>query len=178
MSFTSQLIIIIIHYASLLGLLICGSLSLIHSDRRKKLLFLILTFLFVGILSFVYYSGILVFIVGVFVIFFLVSLYLFVFQIEFFGSKTNEDQDARNNNKIKKTIGGIILPVLFSAGIGYLFYIYTSDFLKDTVLNGNIYIVGLGDISKQFFIEYGPIMVIVIASLFISFLWFIMISKD
>ena len=177
MSFTSQLIIIIIHYASLLGLLICGLLSLIHSDRRKKLLFLILVFLFVGILSFVYYSGILVFIVGVFVIFFLVSLYLFVFQIEFFESKTDEDRDRRNDNKIK-TIGGIILPALFCAGIGYLFYIYTSDFLKDAVLSGNIYIVGLGDINKQFFIEYSPILVIVIASLFISFLWFIMISKD
>ena len=177
MSFTSQLIIIILHYASLLGLLICGLLSLIHSDRRKKLLFLILVFLFVGILSFVYYSGILVFIVGVFVIFFLVSLYLFVFQIEFFESKTDEDRDRRNDNKIK-TIGGIILPALFCAGIGYLFYIYTSDFLKDAVLSGNIYIVGLGDINKQFFIEYSPILVIVIASLFISFLWFIMISKD
>jgi hypothetical protein len=178
MSFTSQLIIIIIHYASLLGLLICGSLSLIHSDRRKKLLFLILTFLFAGILSFVYYSGILVFIVGVFVIFFLVSLYLFVYQIEFFGIKTDGDGDRRNDDKIKKIIGRIILPVLFCAGIGYLFYIYTSDFLRDAVLNGNIYIVGLGDINKQFFIEYGPILVIVIASLFISFLWFIMISKD
>ena len=177
MSFTSQLIIIILHYASLLGLLICGLLSLIHSDRRKKLLFLILVFLFVGILSFVYYSGILVFIVGVFVIFFLVSLYLFVFQIEFFESKTDEDRDRRNDNKIK-TIGGIILPALFCAGIGYLFYIYTSDLLKDAVLSGNIYIVGLGDINKQFFIEYSPILVIVIAALFISFLWFIMISKD
>ena len=177
MSFTSQLIIIILHYASLLGLLICGLLSLIHSDRRKKLLFLIMVFLFVGILSFVYYSGILVFIVGVFVIFFLVSLYLFVFQIEFFESKTDEDRDRRNDNKIK-TIGGIVLPALFCAGIGYLFYIYTSDFLKDAVLSGNIYIVGLGDINKQLFIEYSPILVIVIASLFISFLWFIMISKD
>jgi len=178
MSFTSQLIIIIIHYASLLGLLICGLLSLVHSDRRKKLLFLILAFLFIGILNFVYYSGILVFIVGVFVIFFLVSLYFFVFQIEFFESKTDEGQDRRNDNKIKKTIGGIILPALFCAGIGYLFYIYTSDFMKDVVLSGNIYIVGLGDINKQFFIEYSPILVIVIASLFISFLWFIMISKD
>jgi len=177
MSFTSQLIIIIIHYASLLGLLICGLLSLIHSNRRKKLLFLILVFLFVGILSFVYYSGILVFIVGVFVIFFLVSLYLSVFQIEFF-EKTDGGQDRRNDNKIKKTIGGIILPALFCVGIGYLFYIYTSDFLKEAVLSGNIYIVGLGDINKQFFVEYSPILVIVIASLFISFLWFIMISKD
>src|SRR4030042_7185113 len=103
MSFTSQLIIIIIHYTSLLGLLICGALSLIHSDRRKKLLFLILTFLFVGILSFIYYSGILVFIIGVFVIFFLVSLYLFVYQIEFFGIKTAGDGNRRNDNKIKKT---------------------------------------------------------------------------
>lgn len=165
------------HYASLIGLLICGLLSLIHYDRRKKLLFLILTFLFVGILSFVYYSGILVFIVGVFIIFFLVSLYLFVYQIEFFGIKTAGDGNKRNDNKIKKT-GGIILPVLFCTGIGYLFYIYTSGFLRDTVLKGNIYIVGPGDIGKQFFIENGLILVIVIASLFISFLWFMMISKD
>jgi hypothetical protein len=178
MSFTSQLIIIIIHYTGLLGLLVCGLLSLIHSSRRKKLLFLILAFLFVGILGFVYYSGILVFIVGVFIIFFLVSLYLYVFQIKFFGIKTDEDRDRINDSKIKKTIGGVILPVLFCAGIGYLFYTYTSDFLKDAVLSGNIYIAGLGDITRQLFIEFSPILVIVIASLFISFLWFIMISKD
>jgi len=178
MSFTSQLIIIIIHYASLLGLLIFGLLSLIHSDRRKKLLFLILVFIFVGILSFVYYSGILVFIVGVFVIFFLFSLYSYVFHIKFFEITNNGNRDIRDDSKIKKIIGSIILPALFCAGIGYLFYIYTSDFLKDAVLSGNIYIAGLGDINNQFFIEYSPILVIVVASLFISFLWFIMISKD
>lgn len=178
MSFTSQLIIIIIHYASLLGLLICGLLSLIHTDRRKKLLFLFLTFLFMGILSFVYYSGILVFIIGIFVIFFLISLYLLVFQVEFFGSRAEQDGDRKKDSRIKKAIFDIALPSLFCAGIGYLFYVYTSDFLKKVIISGNIYIVGPADISKQFFTEYGPVLIIVIASLFISFLWFIIISKD
>ncbi len=178
MSLTSQLIIIIIHYASLLGLLICGVLSLIHSDRRKKLLFLFLTFLFMGILSFVYYSGILVFIIGIFVIFFLISLYLFVFQLQFFGSKDKQNGDRKKGSKIKKMIFEITLPVLFCAGIGYLFYVYTSNFLKKVIISGNIYIVGPGDINRQFFTEYSPVLIIMIASLFISFLWFIIISKD
>ncbi|HEY4695553.1 MAG TPA: hypothetical protein VIH13_01535 [Candidatus Hydromicrobium sp.] len=178
MSFISQLIMIIIHYASIFGLVICGLLSLILSDRRKKLLFLFLTFLFVGVLSFVYYSGILFFIVGIFIMFFFVSLYLFVFQIEFFGSKTEPDENKRPNGKIKKIISGIVLPFLFCAAVGYLFYIYTSDFLKRVNSSGNIYIVGLSDINKQFFTEYSLILVIVIVSLFISFLWFIIISRD
>lgn len=178
MSFTSQLIIIIIHYASLLGLLICGLLSLTHPDRRKKLLFLFLTFLFMGILSFVYYSGILVFIIGIFVFFFLLSLYLFVFQVEFFGSKTEQDRDRKKYSRIKKVIFDITLPFLFCAGIGYLFYMYTSDFVKKMVISGSIYIVSSADISKRFFTEYSPVLIIVIASLVISFLWFIIISKD
>ena len=168
----------IMHYASIFGLLISGLLSLILPDKRKKILFLFISFLFVGILSFVYYSGILFFIIGIFIIFFFVSLYLFVFQIEFFGSKTERDEDKRPDNKIKKIIRGIVLPILFCASIGYLFYIYTSDFLKRVNISGNIYIVGLSDINEQFFTEYGLILVIVIASLFISFLWFIIISRE
>ena len=70
MSFLSQLIIIIINYISTAGLLACGLLSLFLKDKKRKLLFLLLAFLFIGALSFVYYSEILFFITGVIVIFF------------------------------------------------------------------------------------------------------------
>jgi len=176
MSLGSQLILIIIHYISLFGLVISGLLSLILTSKRKKLIFLFLSFLFVGILSFVYYWCILFFIAGIFIMFFFLSLYLFVFQIELFGDK--ERLDEKINGNIKGTIVDIILPFLFCAAIGYLIYNYTSDFLQKVSGSGNIFIIGLSDIAGKFFTNYSLILIIIIAVLFVSFLWFIIISLD
>ena len=176
MSFGSQLILIIIHCASLFGLAISGLLSLILISKRKKLIFLFLSFLFVGILSFVYYSGILFFIAGIFVMFFFISLYMFVFQIELFGDK--ERLDEKLNNNIKGIIVHIILPFLFYAAIGYLIYNYTSGFLQKVSGSGNIFIIGLSDITGKFFTNYSLILIIIIAVLFVSFLWFIIVSLE
>jgi len=177
MSFISQLIIMIMHYASIFGLLISGLLSLILPDKRKKILFLFISFLFVGILSFVYYSGILFFIVGILMVFFFISLYLFVFQMEIFGNKTGLDENKKLNGRVKNTLLNIIIPLLFCATAGYFIYNYTFDFLRSVSGSGNIFIAGLGDISKQFFTDYSLILVIIVASLFMSFLWFIIISQ-
>jgi len=178
MSFVSQLIIVIIHYASIFGLLISGLLSLILPDKRKKMLFLFISFLFAGILSFVYYSAILFFIVGILMVLFFLSLYLFVLQIEIFGNKTGPDENKKLNGRAKNILLNIIVPLLFCAAAVYFFYKYTVDFLRSVSGSGNIFIAGLGDISKQFFTDYSLILVIITASLLMSFLWFIIISKS
>ncbi len=178
MSIVSQLVIVIIHYTSIVGLVISGLLLLILTNKRKKLLFLFLSFLFAGVLSFVYYSALLFFIVGILMVLFFISLYLFVFQMELFGSKTGLNESKISNGVTKNIILSIVLPLLFCAAVGYLIYSYTSDFLKKITNGGNIFIASLSDISKQFFTDYSLILIIVLGSLFVSFLWFITISQE
>jgi len=170
----SQLILIIIHGVSLFGLAVSGLLSIIIISKRKKLIFLFLSFLFVVILGFVCSPCILFFIVGIFIMFFFMSLYMLVSQMELFGDEERVDE------KLSSNAGGIIvdiiLPFLFCAAIGYLIYNYTSDFLQKVSGSGGILIIGLSDITGRFFTDYNLILIIVIAALFVSFLWFIIIS--
>jgi len=130
MSIESQLIIKIIQYGSLFGLFISGLLSLFLINKKKKLLFVFLSFLFFGILSFVFYAGILFFTAGITIIFFFILLYLLVFQIELSGKEEvlNRNKNHDNNNTAG-IILNIILPILFCGFMGYLIYGCTSDFL-------------------------------------------------
>ena len=106
--------------------------------------------------------------------FFFMSLYMLVSQMELFGDEERVDE------KLSSNAGGIIvdiiLPFLFCAAIGYLIYNYTSDFLQKVSGSGGILIIGLSDITGRFFTDYNLILIIVIAALFVSFLWFIIIS--
>ena len=176
MSSGSQLILIIIHGVSLFGLAVSGLLSIIIISKRKKLIFLFLSFLFVVILCFVYYSSILFFIVGIFIIFFFMSLYMLVSQIELFGDGKRVDEKINSNTK--GIIVDIVLPFLFCAAIGYLIYDYTSDFLQKVSGSANILIINLSDITGKFFTDYNLILIVVIAALFVSFLWFIISLKE
>ena len=108
--------------------------------------------------------------------FFFMSLYLFVFQVELFSN--NERLDEKLNSNTRGIIVDIILPFLFCAAIGYLIYNYTSDFLQKVSGSGNFFIIGLSDIAGKFFTDYSLILIIMIAVLFVSFLWFIIISLD
>lgn len=98
--------------------------------------------------------------------------------MELFGSKTGLDESRMPNGVTRNVILNIVLPLLFCAAAGYLIYNYTYDFLKEVTGSGNIFIAGLSDISKKFLTDYGLILIIIIASLFISFLWLIVISQE
>lgn len=178
MSFESQLTIIIIHYTGLLGLLVSALLSLFMTSRKKKMLFMFLTFLFVGILSFVYYSGILFFIIGIIIVFFFLSLYLFVFQVKLFGDKEKLKRDGKLNNSNTGKVFNILLPLLFSAAIGYLIYAYTYGFLQNITVNKEITITGPSDITRLFLTDHSLVLILMVGLLFISFLWFLIIGLD
>ncbi len=178
MSFGSQLIIKIIHYIGIVGVLICGSFSLFINNKKKKLIFLFLSFLFGGILFFVYYSGILVFIIGIIIVFFYILLYLFVFQSELFENNMQTIVNEKLKHSKKKEIITITLTFLFCSVIGYFIYKYTSGFLNEIAGSETILITTLSDISKQFSIVYGVVIIILAASLFVSFLWFIIIKME
>ena len=178
MSFESQLTIIIIHYIGFFGLMVSALLSLFMTNRKNKLLFMFLAFLFVGVLSFAYYSGALFFIVGIIILFFFLSLYLFVFQVRLFGNKEKLKQDGKSNNSNTVKIFNVLLPLSFCAAIGYLIYIYTSGFLRNITVTKEITIVGLSDITGLFLTDHSLVLILVVALLFISFLWFLIIGLD
>jgi len=179
MSSTSQLTMVILNYIGIFGLLISGLLSIFLTYKRKKLLFLFLSFLFTGVLNFVYYSGVLFFVVGLVMMFFFLLLYLFVFQLEVFRGQ--ESAGIKVNLKVsnKDKALDITTALLFCAGFAYFIYIYTSDFLRIAKTAGDsaeILIASWSDIGGQLFAEYGLILIIVAVSLFLSFLWFVAIG--
>jgi NADH:ubiquinone oxidoreductase subunit 6 (subunit J) len=179
MSFLSQLIIIIINYISTAGLLACGLLSLLLKDKKRKLMFLLLAFLFIGALSFVYYSEILFFITGVIVIFFFLLLYLFVLQMDFFNGGTPGETDERSDLPLRSKIINIVMPVLLCISAGFFIYKYVSGFLKGIEITegrSNIFISDWSDISRYFFTDYGLVPAIITGSLFMSIIWFIAIG--
>jgi hypothetical protein len=179
MSSASQLTIVIISYIGIIGLLISATLSIFVTYKRKKLLLLFLSFLFTGVLNFVYYSGVLFFVVGAIIVFFIFLLYLFVFQLEDFGDGESRDITGALEDSTKNKVFNIIKSVLLCSAAGYFIYIYAYDFLdaaKTKSGSGDISIAGWNDISGQIFAEYGLILIIVAASLFLTFLWFVAIG--
>jgi len=179
MSFLSQLIIIIINYVSIAGLLACGVLALLMKDRKRKLLILMLAFLFIGALSFVYYSETLFFVTGLIMIFFFLLLYLFVLQMDFFGRGMAGETDERLDLPLRGKILNIAMPVLFCLSAGFFIYKYISGFLKEAEIaegGGNVFILDWSDISRYFFTDYGLVLVVLAGSLFISFIWFIAVG--
>ena len=141
-------------------------------------MFVFLSFLFVGILSFVYYAGVLFFIVGVIIIFFFLALYLFVSQIELFDARQGlKKEDGKLSRSTAGSIMGIILPLLFCSAAGFLIYNYTSDFLGKAAGMENISIIGLGDIAEKLLSDYSLAVVLTVSLLFTSFLWFLIMGQ-
>ncbi len=178
MSFESQLTIIIIRYIAISGLLAFALLSLFMKNRRWKLIFMFLTFLFVGVLSFIYYSGVLFFIVGITVIFFFLSLNLFVFQVRMFGNTEESERKEISKNSRAGMIFNILLPLLFCGIIGYLIYVSTHGFIRELAIIEDITIAGLGDITGLLLTDYRMILIFIIAMLVMSFFWFLIIGRD
>jgi len=185
MSFGSQLTITIINYISIAGLLICGLLSFFIASKRKKLILVFFSFLSGGLLYFVYYSGILFFVIGIIILFFFMLLYLFVFQIEFFRNNKQTGLDEESKSSRKKEIIIIVAMLVLCMVIGYFvsgyLYGYLSDLtnhFSEAATGEGTFIPALGDISKQISTDYGMVILILAASLFVSSLWFMIIKME
>jgi len=113
-------------------------------------------------------------------LFFFVLLYLFVLQMDFFGRWTPQETGEKIKGSVRSRALNIIIPLFCSAAIGYFIYKCVSGFLKEVEIaedSGNIFIADWSDISKIFFTDYSLALVIITASLFISFLWFIAVKE-
>jgi len=185
MSLGSKLIITIINYISVAGLLICGLLSFFTVSKRKKLMLVFFSFLSGGLFYFGHYSSILFFLIGIIILFFFVLLYLFVFQVEFFGNNKQAGLIEESKSSRKKEIIIIVSMFVLCLVIGYFVLGYLSGclsnltiYLSETVTSEDIFIPALSDISKQISNDYGMIILIVVASLFVSSLWFMIIKME
>ncbi|MDD3818771.1 MAG: hypothetical protein PHG41_02910 [Actinomycetota bacterium] len=185
MSFGSQLIITIINYISVVGLLICGLLSFFTISKRKKLMLVFFSFLSGGLFYFGYYSSIIFFLVGIIILFFFVLLYLLVFRGEFFGNNKQAGLVEEPKSSRKKEIIIIVSMFVLCLVIGYFvygyLYSYSSDLtghLSEAATGEGIFIPALSDISKQISNDYGMVILILLASLFVSSLWFMIIKME
>lgn len=176
MSFKSQLAITIVQYISLFGLTASVLITIFTANRKKKLLFMFISFLFVGILIFISYSGVVFFIIGAIILFFFLSLYLLVFQIRLSGNKGKREQDKKPVDAKRNKIFYIIPPLLACAATGYLIYIYTSGFLGNISISREITIAGLGDIAGQLITDHSFVLILIVALFIMSFLWFLIIG--
>ncbi len=189
----NQLIITIIQYTGVFGLFLSGILALVINDKKKKLIFLFLMYVFAGILSFALYSGFTFFTAGFVFTFFFILLYIAVIQWEArrkrsHGQLEPEDgqtskRDRQNGRTTTKNVLNIVLPLLLCSGLGYLIFNSTYGYLAGTGNQSgdqpyNISFTDPGLVIKSIFSSYGPVVVILVSALFITFLWFIVIIKS
>ncbi|MEA2016541.1 MAG: hypothetical protein U9O59_07585 [Actinomycetota bacterium] len=112
-------------------------------------------------------------------LFFFMLLYLFVLQKDFFRRPGSGDPGKEFKVPARSKILNIIIPFLCCAAAGYFIYEYVSGFLKGVKVaedGGNIFIADWSDISNYFFTNYSLVLIIITASLFMSFLWFLAVK--
>jgi len=172
----SSIIIKIMQYISISGIFIFALLSLFIPERKKRVLFLFIVFLFSGILSFSLYSSVLFFLVSLIVISFFVLFYLYVVHIDFYlKEKFLIEEYWSGKNKFVCKVLDLILPIILCLGVGYLFYTYTFDLFTEYKEMGVGSIASLASIVNSLYADYLIPIIILISILFISILWFILI---
>ena len=169
MSIESQTIIEIIQYISFAGLVLSGLTALLMPGLRRKTVPIFTMFIFITIISFVFYSGILLFIIGFAAIFVFIILYMLIVQLRM-GRKGPDKKKIRVS-----AVPGIIIPILFSVYLGYQIYISTRPYFVEADGGSEISITSLDQISKLLFSEYLPVVLILITALIATTVWFTII---
>jgi hypothetical protein len=149
-----------------------GLLSLVLSELQRKLVFLFLMFLSFGILSFLFFTGPTFIIIGIVMVAFFVLLYLSSFS----DMKVIEQAAGSKSKKIGKPVKRIInlaLSIIFCGGLGYLFYYYTLNHIRNYNQVTNITIVSFPDIISEIGDNYSVTVMVLISVITIAALWFI-----
>ncbi len=159
---------------------ILGLLSLLVFGQKKKLTFLFLMFLAAGLMSFLFFAGFAFVLPSISIMGFCIILNLFIQNQEFFSSE-NSRPDSYNGyeSKPKKNviILYIVVSVLFTAGLGFLFFVYNDDFFKNISIVASFNTATLFGIIQNISENYAPLIFIFIIMLFMSIIWFIAIIK-
>ncbi|MCD4670728.1 MAG: hypothetical protein K8S14_09820 [Actinomycetia bacterium] len=166
MSIESQKIIEIIQYIGFAGLIIPGIAVFFISDLRKKITLLFIMFVFITILSFVFYSGVLLFIASLAFIFVFVLLFLLTEKLFLQDSGNplppSDTGEKHATGTIAIKITNIMIPVLFCAGLGYLIRRLMAGYFPADNRAREISITNMEELSGIIFTEYSIIIFLII----------------
>lgn len=162
-----QNILEILQYLCSAGLILSSAAVFIMRDVKKKVVSLFFVFVFITILSFIFYAGIMLFIVAFIFVFVFLVLYLLASGI----SRTAGADLPWKDRKVftLKTIKAAIA-VLFCLWLGYVINDASAGYFQDIDRGNETYITGLEEISEPLFTTYGIVVIIIIAAIFITFL--------
>ncbi len=174
----------IINYSVLILVFLFGLVSLVLTNHVKKLIFLFLTFLAFGTLSFLFLTGATFILIAMIVIFFNILLFLYVQDIDHFSKRRNYISEPElpvrklEWKKDWKLITHLTLSILSCVIIGYTFYSYSLNFFKSYKQTGNYTTSKIVEIVANVGSNYGPTLFLIISILVVSVIWFISILKN
>ena len=129
-----KIILGFLNYLTVGIVFILGIVSLLIPDQKKKLTFLFLMFLATGLVSFLFFAGLTFVMPSISIVGFCIILNLFVQNQEFFSSgNSGSSSFSGSDNPIKKSviIIKLFVSILFTGGLGFLFFFYNDDFFKN-----------------------------------------------
>ncbi|MBC8387013.1 MAG: hypothetical protein ISS13_03085 [Actinobacteria bacterium] len=177
----NQLIITIVYYISIAAIFIFTLLSLLLTDKKKKLLYFSLTLLFWGTLNLVLLSGVLFFLIYIVIMIFYILFYMYFCYGEFYRCDeiSVREKELYNKKVIRKKLINkslsLALPIFLCGGIGCLFFSYTLKFFREHNEGGNIQIMNFSVFLGELYSNYMIPVILLISVLFISVLWFIIV---
>jgi len=160
---------------------IMGLVSVLLFDQRKKLTYLFLMFLCTGLLSFLFFAGLAFVFPAIVIVGFCIILFLFIQNQEFFGTGKIKEKELRIDNHPLSKISLIIntaLSILVVLPAGFLFYTYNNDFYKNMDLVANFNTINLQEIINGISSNYIPLIIVFLAALAMSVVWFISMIED
>ncbi|MCE5328943.1 hypothetical protein LLG07_01200 [bacterium] len=172
-----------LQYVILGAIILFSILSLIVIKPLKKFIFIFLFYLFSGFLYITLEFMELTFILSVPILLFMSIFYLFELKKDIFSIKNiSEDGDIdyasayftdkeSGKSDTKKTVLNLVAPVLFSALIIVLYFIFNGGYIKSFKITDKITIVAFSDIAKEVFSNYMILVIMLIISLFVLVIW-------
>ncbi|MDD5658489.1 MAG: hypothetical protein PHR39_00535 [Actinomycetota bacterium] len=189
MNITNIIIIKNFQYFILAAIIVFALLSLIIKGIGKKFVFLFLFILFVQVFDLTLYFGELFFLLFIPMALFMLILFLYSLQSEAYSSEIVNDENIGRDGNTKTGISKrqslrgeainvysrFVMPVLFSAGLIFLFVKFSGDYTAKFNAEKSIMLAGFINIANDIFFNYGILVFIVILLIFILFLWVISI---
>jgi len=157
----------ILQYICFAGLILSVAAVFIFGDLKKKVISLFFIFVFITILSFIFFVGILLFITGFIFIFVFIVLYLLASETM---RTTRSYIFKKRRRKFVLKAGGTTAALLFCSWLGYIIYNIFAGYFPDINPQKDPYILGFGEISVSLFTTYNIVIIIIIAAACITFI--------
>lgn len=175
MSIESQKLLEVLQYICFAGLILPGLAVFVMPDFRKKAICLFIMFIFITVLSFLFYAGIILFIVSTVFIFVFMILYLLTQKVD--GLIESGNPDSRRKTVIIKATEAVVATLL-CAGLGYAIFDISTGYFTGVEEIQEIYITSLKDITESVFTGYSIVIIFLIAAAFITFTGFTVFQKN